>query len=186
MTENVRYCGNCGRARMLGAVFCAFCGRELDDGGVPPELPKAPSALEQAAVAQPAAGFWRRFFAWWIDSWVVSIAFALVLAGLLGGFDAVEQHEASAGVVLIGAVVGWLYSTLLECSSWQGTVGKRLIGIKVTDFAGRRISFGKAGLRTVCKLLSAIALCIGFLMAGFTRRKQALHDMITGCLVVRR
>lgn len=140
--------------------------------------------LKSPLKAQPAASFWRRFFAWWIDSWVVSVAFTLVLAGLLGGLDAVEQHEASAGLILVGAVVGWLYSSLLESSSWQGTVGKRLIGIKVTDLAGRRISFGKSSLRTVCKLLSAITLCIGFLMASFTRRKQALHDLITGCLVV--
>ena len=169
---------------MLGAAFCAFCGRGFNDAGVPPDLPKVHCALEQPAVAQPAASFWRRLFAWWIDGWVVSIGLALVLAGLLGGFDAVEQHEASAGLILVGGVVGWLYSSLLESSSWQGTVGKRLVGIKVTDLTGRRISFGKAGLRTICKLLSGIILFLGFLMASFTRRKQALHDLITGCLVV--
>jgi uncharacterized RDD family membrane protein YckC len=116
----------------------------------------------------------------------LSIAFVLVLAGLLGGFDAVEQRELSTGFILVGAVVGWFYSTLLESSSWQGTVGKRLVGIKVTDLAGGRIGFGKAGLRTICKLLSGIILFIGFLMASSTRRKQALHDMITGCLVILR
>jgi hypothetical protein len=74
---------------------------------------------------------------------------------------------------------------LMESSAWQGPVGKRLLGIKVIDIAGRRISFGRAALRTVCKVPSGAILFIGFLMASFRRRKKALHDLIAGCLVVR-
>jgi len=61
-----------------------------------------------------------------------------------------------------------------------------LLGIQVVDLEGRQISFGRASGRHFAKILSTIILMIGFLMALFTQRKQALHDIIAGCLVVKR
>lgn len=87
---------------------------------------------------------------------------------------------AVAGVL----IAGWLYYALMESSTNQGTLGKMALGIKVTDLKGNRISFGKATGRYFGKIVSGMILYIGFIMAGFTEKKQALHDMMAGCLVV--
>jgi uncharacterized RDD family membrane protein YckC len=83
-------------------------------------------------------------------------------------------------------VISWLYFALMESSGSQGTLGKRLLGIRVTDLQGGRIGFGKATGRYFGKILSGMVFMVGFLMAGFTEKKQALHDMLAGTLVVRR
>jgi uncharacterized RDD family membrane protein YckC len=74
----------------------------------------------------------------------------------------------------------------MESSAWQGTLGKKALGLTVTDLEGRRISFGRATGRYFAKIISTLILCIGYMMAGFTERKQALHDMIAGTLVLRK
>jgi uncharacterized RDD family membrane protein YckC len=73
----------------------------------------------------------------------------------------------------------------MESSSRQATVGKMTLGLKVTDLAGRRISFARASGRYFAKYVSSMTLLIGYIMAGFTERKQALHDIIAGTLVIR-
>jgi uncharacterized RDD family membrane protein YckC len=82
-------------------------------------------------------------------------------------------------------LVNWIYEAALESSSYQATLGKMALGLKVTDLEGRRISFARATGRHFAKILSGLMFFIGFIMAGFTQRKQALHDMIAGTLVVR-
>jgi uncharacterized RDD family membrane protein YckC len=82
-------------------------------------------------------------------------------------------------------MMSWIYYALLESSVWQATIGKKLLGLRVTDLAGNRISFARASGRFFGKILSGMILGIGFLMAGFTQRKQALHDILAGCLVLR-
>jgi uncharacterized RDD family membrane protein YckC len=76
------------------------------------------------------------------------------------------------------------YFTLLESSSLQATLGKWMVGIKVTDLTGHRISFKKSIIRFFAKILSGQILAIGFLMAAFTERKQALHDFLAKTIVV--
>jgi uncharacterized RDD family membrane protein YckC len=73
----------------------------------------------------------------------------------------------------------------MESSSRQATVGKIALGIEVTDLEGNRLSFGRALGRNLAKIISALILYIGFIMAAFTKRKQALHDMIASALVVK-
>lgn len=85
---------------------------------------------------------------------------------------------------LINLIIEWLYYALMESSQKQATFGKIILGIKVTDLFGNRISFGKATGRYFGKILSGLILCIGYLMAGFTDKKQALHDMLSNCLVI--
>jgi uncharacterized RDD family membrane protein YckC len=76
---------------------------------------------------------------------------------------------------------------MMESSSWQGTLGKRALSIEVTDMAGQRISFGRASGRHFSKLITnLIPFAIGYILAGFTEKKQALHDMIASCLVLRK
>jgi uncharacterized RDD family membrane protein YckC len=85
---------------------------------------------------------------------------------------------------IVGITLGWLYFALMESSSKQGTLGKIALGIKVTDLSGNAISFGRATARHFGKILSTIILLAGYLMVAFTAKKQGLHDMIAGCLVV--
>jgi uncharacterized RDD family membrane protein YckC len=89
-------------------------------------------------------------------------------------------------LIALAIVFNWLYYALLESSAWQATLGKKALGLEVTDMAGQRISFARATGRYFGKIVSAFILMIGFIMAGFTAQKQALHDMMAGCLVIRK
>ena len=87
----------------------------------------------------------------------------------------------------VSLVVTWLYHALMESSEWQATVGKKVLGLVVTDMAGQRVSFGRLTGRHFGKIITnMIPMFIGYIMAGFTERKQSIHDMIAGCLVLRR
>ncbi len=98
-----------------------------------------------------------------------------------------EAIQGVAGLLgqLIGVVLTWLYCAMMESSSKQATLGKMAVGIRVTDVRGQRISFGRATGRHFGKIISALSLFIGYMMAGWTQRKQALHDMMADTLVVR-
>ncbi len=98
--------------------------------------------------------------------------------GLMGAF-----FGAAMVLYLVLIVEIWLYFALMESSKFQGTVGKIAIGIIVTDMEGNRISFARAKGRYFGKILSSLIFMIGFIMAGFTEKKQALHDMLAGTLV---
>jgi uncharacterized RDD family membrane protein YckC len=151
------------------------------------------------------AGFWRRLAAYLIDAVVLTIGATLLVMpllaagvplletmdrqGLIKGMSAYAGHEADltalGDAVLVGLVVlEWLYFAALESSAWQGTVGKRALGLRVTDLEGRRIGFGRASGRFLAKIPSAAILLIGFIMAAFTEKKQALHDKMAGTLVI--
>jgi uncharacterized RDD family membrane protein YckC len=157
--------------------------------------PALPSAFAPAAVSvphpvfsAPYAGFWRRAAAYWID-WFVFFSIDVFIAyfrGIpLGAQQTIEPAE-FAKSLLFGLIVGWLYSATLESSPWQATIGKRAMDIYVTNLTGRRIGFGQASGRFFGKIISAMILFIGFFMIAFTQRKQGLHDLMAGCLVVRR
>jgi uncharacterized RDD family membrane protein YckC len=88
------------------------------------------------------------------------------------------------GVAIIGVVVEWLYFAFMESSNKQATFGKIIVGIKVVDYNGNKISFGQATGRYFGKILSGLIFGVGFLMAGFTKKKQAFHDILASCLVV--
>lgn len=151
------------------------------------------------------AGFWLRFAAYIIDALIISVIwYALVLilgifgVSAMGGLSAIESMEdpdpavmagilagtfTLAGVMLIGV---WLYYALMESGHNQATLGKMAVGIKVTDMDGNRISFLRATGRHFGKIISAMILYIGFIMAGLTDKKQALHDMMASCLVIKK
>jgi predicted Zn finger-like uncharacterized protein len=132
------------------------------------------------------AGFWKRFVASMIDQ-VSLMAGGLifgVLAGLVYGLCGGAKEGAEPLGHIIGITIGWLYFALLESSPRQATLGKMALGIKVTDLSGDGISFGRATGRYFGKIVSALTLLVGYLMAGVTRKKQGLHDIVAGCLVV--
>ena len=88
-------------------------------------------------------------------------------------------------MVVLTIAASWLYEAVMESSSYQATLGKMILGMKVTDLYGNRISFARATGRHFAKILSAMILCIGFIMVGLTERKQGLHDLVAGTLVPR-
>lgn len=148
-------------------------------------------------VGQPSyAGFWLRFGAYVID-WLI-IGLPLYLLGRLfylpppifvpGRLPAMPPNYllGACAVPLVQTVCYWLYFAGMESSTRQATLGKVAVGLIVTDGAGRRISFGRATGRYFAKFFSAITLFIGYMMAGWTQRKQALHDMIADTLVLRK
>ena len=139
---------------------------------------------------QQYAGFWRRFAAYLIDSMV--IAFALTnFASLLSRQLVVSITNAqtlntylATAIGLMSLLLTWAYYSGMESSPLQATIGKLVVGIYVTDLQGQRISFGRATGRWFGKIISGAILLIGYLMAGFTEKKQALHDMMARCLVL--
>lgn len=139
------------------------------------------------------AGFWRRCAALIIDSILVGVAIAIVQVAVgIGALGSMAGGQPDAGA-LVGSMflvfaltfVGqWLYFALFESSSIQATPGKRAMGLKVVDLTGRRIGFGRASGRFFGKIISTMILDIGYMLAGWSERKQALHDMLAGTLVV--
>ncbi len=139
----------------------------------------------------PYAGFWLRFGAYFIDSLIlglVSIPLLVVLIVIvLNGTVDPESPAVTALQLLFNAfswLAGWLYFAWMESSSWQATLGKRAVGLRVTDMDGNRISFGRATGRYFGKLLSGFICSIGYIMAAFTEKRQALHDMLASTLVL--
>jgi len=125
------------------------------------------------------AGFWIRFLAYLVDGLIVSIAFFAIVA-LLGvmGLELISNE-------LILFAMGVLYYAFMQASARQATFGKALVGLKVGGPNGERISLGRSLAREVAKILSVLTFFLGFIIAGFTNRKQALHDFIATTCVVR-
>jgi len=143
-------------------------------------------------IAMSYAGFWIRLLAAIIDGILISIVQAIITFILFGvGQLKMEMWGTySTAMIFIYYIVitliNWIYYAGMESSAGQATLGKKTVGIKVTDLHGERISFGRATGRYFSKFLSAIILCIGFLMVAFSPRKQGLHDRIADTLVLRK
>jgi uncharacterized RDD family membrane protein YckC len=209
------YCSRCGTELVANATFCSACGNLLSGPATSAPV-AAPAAISPvypgSAVPAPYgtreiyAGFWLRFVAYLIDGFISGIAFVLLLIPLfiltgagawfsrLGAGEEMGDDTAVAlvfgviaGIIGIVLLVSWLYYAYSESSSWQATVGKKILNLKVTDMAGQPISFGRASGRFFARIITRlIPLGIGYIMAGFTEKKQAIHDMIAGCLVLRK
>lgn len=183
------FCPQCGTKNSQEAKFCASCGAQLSIVAEPA------LSLPASSVTTPRfAGFWFRTLAVVIDfvlCQVASVILALPLGFALGASMAstssVSEIEAVAEGFgfLLGVLIQWLWFTIPESSKWQATIGKKMVGLKVTDENGERIGFGKANGRYWSKIVSGIILFIGFLMVAFTAKKQGLHDKIAGTLVVK-
>ncbi|MBB4069227.1 putative RDD family membrane protein YckC [Salinibacter ruber] len=131
----------------------------------------------------PYAGFGRRLIAYVVDVLILFAAF-VVFGGVLLGLSGASQVPPEGVLNVVGFLASWMYFALNESSERQATWGKQLMGLKVTGLNGNKIGFGKATGRHFGKILSGMILLIGFIMAAFTERKQALHDKMAGCLVL--
>jgi len=137
------------------------------------------------------AGFWRRFAAYTIDAVIIGFVmnsmywFIRNQIQIGSSFD-VSENMTNVIFSLLNGIFCWCYFSGMESSPLQATLGKWLVGIYVTDMEGNRIGFGKATGRFFSKIISAIILTVGYWLAGFTAKKQALHDMIAGSLVLKK
>jgi uncharacterized RDD family membrane protein YckC len=152
------------------------------------------------------AGFWKRLAAMLIDGLILTVAFYAVFfllllmvgagaSGFMTMFEASATGQPPSGPLLVVFIVGgyvvpfvmrWAYFTFFTASSWQATPGKRAVGIKVVDLDGKALTKGRATGRWFAAALSYLTMYIGFLMAAFTDRKLALHDMVASTRVVDR
>lgn len=196
-------CQSCGTANQENASICKGCGQTLT---APIEIP-GQSYINQNTVTDPqafsvlpqtpnTAGFGKRFGAFLLDIIIMMIAGAIIggIVGVFLGIVMVSSGATSESINSVSRIVGqvlgialnWLYYALLESSWHQATFGKRALGIMVTDSNNQRISFGRATARFFGKFLisGGLTLGIGFLFAAFGAKKQALHDMMAGTLVV--
>ena len=126
------------------------------------------------------ASFGKRFLAALLDGVILGIINILVsfVLGLVLGRAGSQLGS------LVGILIAWLYYAYQESSDKQATIGKQALKIVVTDLEGKQIDFVKATIRYFSKILSALILLIGYIMAAFTEKKQALHDIIAGTLVL--
>ncbi len=174
-------CPACGEPNPESANFCQKCGKGL--------TPLAQMMDESQGTGVPRSqygGFWRRFAAFWIDE-VLLVICVLIMTFFVKSVllhQGIAKGPRQAVGIFLSVVTGWLYWSIMESSPNQATVGKTVLGIVVTDLEGRRISFSRATGRYFSKIVSSLILGIGFLMAGWTAKKQALHDMMAGTLVV--
>lgn len=172
----------------------------------PPAVPASDTAAGMPAGATPPsaqgnadpnevvdAGFIRRLGAYLIDSMLVgSVFYVVVMVGVVMLAVVASSQDPGKDALLAGmAIIYLIYPVLslayyagMESSKLQATVGKLALGIKVVDGQGRRLGFGRAAARWAGSIVSYLILYIGFFMAGWTRRKQALHDLMAGTFVV--
>jgi len=206
--EERKLCEDCGTKLAPDATSCPTCGLNLEaqadweervsDQLVEESFPLPPEHARSGEVDGRRSrrsgrlsygGFWIRVAAYLLDSIVTgAIGFGSGMAMVIV-METIGSGASSSTIELysnlLGILIGWLYFAGLEGSSMQATLGKKLVNLKVCDLNGDPIGFGRATGRYFAKILSAIVLLIGFIMVGFTQRKQGLHDMIAGTLVVK-
>jgi len=84
---------------------------------------------------------------------------------------------------IVSVIIAWFYGALM-ITAYQATLGKMAVGLRVERTSGERIGFGRALLREISKILSAIILGIGYFMVAWTQKKQGLHDKIADTVVI--
>jgi uncharacterized RDD family membrane protein YckC len=207
LVEGAAFCPACGTpapAVVAVATPMAVAPAPVSPVGYAPV--GAPAALPYAAMF-PYAGFWLRFVAYVIDALIIGIVavpvivLIAIVTGLGAAISSISAHPddpnaifAATGFIafmflLIPVMIcgQWLYLALMESSAWQATLGKKAIGLLVTDMEGKRLTFGRATGRFFSKIVTGfIPLGIGYIMAGFTEKKQALHDFIAATLVLKK
>ena len=209
------FCSKCGAATTADSAFCSSCGAPQARAAIAaPGAISVPANVGVAGFSAGRgqflfAGFWLRLVAYLIDGLIVSVGiFGLFIpiaaltgaAAHLNNLENIPRNGGQLDPAVIAALISvvitfagvallitWLYHAYFESSSWQATPGKRVLSLYVTDLSGQPISFLHATGRHFSKIITGlIPLGLGYIMAGFTERRQALHDMIAGTLVLRR
>ena len=177
MTVN---CNRCGAQNSESAEHCVQCGQSLT---APPVI----AAAAPAAGPSVFASFWRRVGATLID--VVILIVGIILLSMLLGMLTFLIPSPLVFILFAllwpaAIVAGWLYAALFESGAMQATPGKKVVGLKVTDLKGNRISFGRATGRHFSEWITGMTFLVGYVMVAFTQKRQTLHDMIAETVVV--
>jgi uncharacterized RDD family membrane protein YckC len=171
----------------------------------------ATSSLTISAAVPPRhAGFWIRLIAAAFDLFLLIIPFAIFISffaaatGISNPFfnhrpgtplnDTLTQSGPTFLLICLAffAIESWLYFALSESSAWHATLGKRLLGLYVADAAGNPVDFWRASVRFCTgRLLAHVPVLGGYyfvidcLFVGLIPGKRAIHDILSGCLVLR-
>jgi len=204
--EGTRFCQKCGQP-MTSAPPEAYAAQPGTT------MPAGYAAVPPPNAGARYGGFWIRFVAHLVDGLIVGIPLSIIVVvcifafGAFGGITALHnipnnpspEEVQNQLIPMIGAfiaayalfflfaiAIAWLYYALMESSERQATLGKAMLNLKVSDMNGNRLSFAHASGRYFAKIVTyLVPLAIGWIMAGFTQKKQALHDFIAGTIVTR-
>ena len=149
---------------------------------------------QNTAHISPFKGFWIRLVAFLLDSIILAIGVVLTFIVLIFTADSLLGERAMGGVFLILIVLFilamLLYKPLMEASEYQGTFGKYLLGMKIVNQKGERITTTASFIRTIVYMLQTsipfvnMVSWFALVMIGFTEYKQGLHDIASGTFVV--
>jgi len=154
----------------------------------PSEIPLPPipsieptSNFTNSVTSISYAGFWLRVAANIIDSFILSLVFTLINFLVFWFF---APNSLLLLMNIFYSTISFIYFSLME-SRGGATLGKKMVGIKVSNANGGPVEFLRSLGRNLAKIISALILMIGFMMVGFTKKKQGLHDIITSCVVIK-
>lgn len=153
---------------------------------LPPPPIQLPTPPVQPISAIKYAGFGRRIAADFIDRSILivgSLAWDFANFGLP---NSENEGEFWGRIIVFYIILAFVYCPTMESFKTQATLGKIALGIIVTDLHGNRLYWGQAIKRHMSKTLSYLTLLVGFFMIGFTSKRQTLHDIVSGCLVIRK
>ena len=185
---HVQQCWRCNAEFPAEECSCPACGLAMKKATTSAEADV--SLLQRLSI--PYAGFWRRFIAYVIDLVILGIAAQGMsfIAGIILAITSADVERSlpalKAMLLVLYIALCWLYFATFESSARQATPGKAMLRMHVMDEDGDRLSFFCASIRYFAKYVSGLFLCAGFVMASFTERRQALHDMAAGSIVVKR
>lgn len=210
LPDGAAFCSACGK--QTGTTVATDPGPQAGNSGMAPGQPQGvvplpPQTQPAGGTAILYAGFWLRVVAAIIDNILLAIPEAIVGLFVFAGTFPMMMRSAEANpmtmtflfaprFILLALVIvagRWLYWASMEASEWQATLGKKALGLYVTDLEGRRTTFGRTSGRfwagrgiSAVPTLGGLYYLIDCIMVAFTERKQALHDQIANCLVLRK
>ena len=191
IAEGLSVCPQCESPVSVEQIGPVYVSQSAQPPDVIPAVPDLAVALKQ----QIYAGFWLRLAAYLIDTILISPFFGLIIAFRPAIFVKppdpaatllIQLPQPTLYAVALSIVISTVYFTLFEASSWQASPGKRILRLYVTDLQRQRVSFARAVTRNFTKVILATLFPVAHVLPGFTEKKQALHDLLTGSLVLRR
>ena len=145
--------------------------------------------MQVISINQYASGL-SRLAAFFIDYFLISAVLSIVFWHWWSGpyiwsSSLASFHFHLSAYYLYHQALVLLYYAFMESSTYQATLGKIVLGIKVVDQYNQRISLSRSLLRNLSKYLSYFILCIGYIMIIFDDRKQGLHDKIADTFIIK-
>ena len=199
-------CPKCSVSLPNNLLLCPACGHNLRSSTTPPQASGSSPVLSPSAPHGPAgppqpsghtqspvnptipfvaapAGFWLRVAAFLLDYVITTSAWAAVYAF----FIAVNGPAGLGTGFIVGFVLSWFYEAGMTASRFQGTLGKRVVGLKVLTDGGEQLTFGKATARYFLKsVLWLITLGLITIPAGIRKDKKTGYDLLIHSTVFRR